>query len=175
MEGRAGSVTLEYLGNNLKNLYFLHNTFVDSAAIQLGGSGVQNNIWANNVFLKAQGPLFANMNNGTRWLGNAYQGDLGLPITSGFTPLEAGWQRPNGGLAAWQDKLARLPSAHGGYPDLPQWLDPGNDALIELDIAGQRRPVARNEKTIGCLQASSAALQRQPWTGAQAEPSYLSK
>jgi hypothetical protein len=175
LEGRAGSVTLEYLGNNRKNLYFLHNTFVDSAAIQLGGSGAQNNTWANNVFLKAQGPLFANMNNGTRWLGNAYQGDLGLPITSGFTAWDANWNRHNGGLAPWQDKLARLPLAQSAYPDLPQWLDAGNDALIELDIGGRRRPVARNEKTIGCLQASSAALQRQPLTGAQAGPSYLSQ
>jgi hypothetical protein len=128
-----------------------------------------------NVFVKAKGPLLANMNKGTQWLGNAYQGDLGLPITSGFTPLDATWQRPVGGLAAWQDKLARLPSAQAGYPELPQWLDAGNDALIELDIAGRRRPAARTDKTIGCLQASSAALQLKPLTSTQAGPSYLAK
>ena len=114
LDGRAGSVTLEYLGNNLKNLTFSHNTFVDSAAIDLGGVGAQNNVWANNVFVKAKGSLFANANSGTQWLGNAYQGDLGLPITYGFTLLDATWQRPVGGLAAWQDKLARLPSAQAG-------------------------------------------------------------
>ena len=174
-DGRAGSVTLEYLGNNLKNLTFLHNTFVDSAAIQLGGVGAQNNVWANNVFVKAQGPLLANTNNGTQWLGNAYQGDLGLPATTGFTPLDATWRRPPGGLAAWSDKLARLPSAQGVYPDLPQWLEAGNDALIALDIAGRSRPAARTEKTIGCLQASSSALELRPLTSAQAGPPYLSK
>jgi len=132
-------------------------------------------VWANNVFVKAKGPLLANMNKGTQWLGNAYQGDLGLPITSGLTPLDATWQRPVGGLAAWQDKLVRLSSAQAGYPDLPQWLDAGNDALLELDIAGRRRPAARTDKTIGCLQASSAALQLKPLTSTQAGPSYLAK
>jgi hypothetical protein len=175
LDGRAGSVTLEYLGNNLNNLNFLHNTFVDSAAVDLGGVGAQNNVWANNVFVKAKGPLLANMNKGTQWLGNAYQGDLGLSNTFGFTLLDATWQRPVGGLAAWQDKLARLPSAQGGYPDLPQWLEAGNDALLELDIAGRSRPAARTGKTIGCLQASSAALQLRPLTSTQAGPSYLVK
>ena len=159
----------------MNNLYFLHNTFVDSAAVDLGGVGAQNNVWVNNVFVKAKGLLFVNMNKGTQWLGNVYQGDLGLPITSGLTPLDAIWQRPVDGLAAWQDKLARLPPAQARYPDLPQWLDAGNDALLELDIAGRSRPSSRTEKTIGCLQASSAALQLRPLTSAQAGPSYLAK
>lgn len=151
----------------------MHNTFVDSAAVDLGGVGAQNNVWVNNVFVNAKGLLFVNMNKGTQWLGNAYQGDLGLPITSGFTPWSATLQRPVDGLAAWQDKLARLPSAQVGYPDLPQWLDAGNNALNELDIAGRSRPTSRTEKTIGCLQGSSAALQLRPLTSAQAGPSYL--
>jgi hypothetical protein len=89
-----------------------------------------------------------------------------LPVTTGFTPLDITWQRSEAGLSAWLDKLSRLPPAQSAYPNLPQRLDTGNDALIELDIAGRLRPAARTEKTIGCLQASSAALPLRPLTSA---------
>ena len=115
----------------------MHNTFVDSAAIDLGGLGAQKRVWANNVFVKEKGPLSTNANCGIQWQGNADQGDLGLPITCGSPLLDATWQGPLGGLAGWQDKLARLPSAQVGYPDLPQLLDDGNDDLIESDLATQ--------------------------------------
>ena len=103
-------------------------------------------------------------------VGQRLSGRLGLPPAAGFTRLDATWRLPEGGFKGWLDKLTPLPAPQAGYPDLPQWLDAGNDALIELDIAARRRPAARTEKTIGRLQAASADFQLRPLTSAQKCP-----
>jgi hypothetical protein len=69
----------------LNNINFVHNTFYNCADIDLGGVGPTNNTWANNIFKKSTGSIFKNANSGTTFVGNIYQGTLGISIGSGNT------------------------------------------------------------------------------------------
>ena len=82
--GKAGSVIFDYLPENLQNINFLFNTFINSAPISLGGKGAVLNSWSNNLFSNKSGPIFQDPNEGTKWIGNIYQGLLGLKTTSGL-------------------------------------------------------------------------------------------
>ena len=82
--GKAGSVIFDYLPGNLQNINFLFNTFINSAPISLGGKGPTLNSWSNNLFSNKSGPIFQDPNEGTKWIGNIYQGLLGLKITTGL-------------------------------------------------------------------------------------------
>ena len=84
ISGKAGSVVLDFIPGNLKNLNFLFNTFVNCAPIDLGGKGPLLNIWSNNLFNNKSGAIFQNPNTGTKWLGNKYQGVTGIPKTIGL-------------------------------------------------------------------------------------------
>ena len=82
--GKAGSVIFDYLPGNLQNINFLFNTFINSEPISLGGNGPTLNNWSNNLLSNKSGPIFQDPNDGTKWLGNIYQGLLGLKTTSGL-------------------------------------------------------------------------------------------
>lgn len=82
--GRAGSVIFDYIPGNLQNINFLFNTFINSAPISLGGKGPTLNNWSNNLFSYKSGQIFQDPNEGTKWVGNIYQGLLGLKTTAGL-------------------------------------------------------------------------------------------
>jgi hypothetical protein len=82
--GSMTAVSYDYISPNLKNINFVHNTFVDCGMINLG-SGATNNTWANNIFKKSSGNIFAGSTPGISWAGNIYKGTLGISIPSGMT------------------------------------------------------------------------------------------
>lgn len=81
---RDGSVIFDYIPGNLQNINFLFNTFINSAPISLGGKGAVLNRWSNNIFSNKTGLILQDLNEGTKWLGNIYQGSLGVTSFSGM-------------------------------------------------------------------------------------------
>jgi len=81
---KGGSVVFDYIQGNLQNINFLFNTFINSAPIILGGKGAVLNSWSNNLFSYKSGAIFQDPNEGTKWVGNIYQGTLGLKPISGL-------------------------------------------------------------------------------------------
>ncbi len=81
---RDGSVIFDYIPGNLQNINFLFNTFINSAPISLGGKGAVRNRWSNNIFSNKTGLILQDLNDGTKWLGNIYQGSLGVTSFSGM-------------------------------------------------------------------------------------------
>ena len=87
--GSADAVKLQYVAEYpLTNINFIHNTFVNSGEIDLGGSGPTGVTFANNIFKKNSGSIFNNSSGITSWAGNIYSGTLGISIPSGMTNVD---------------------------------------------------------------------------------------
>jgi hypothetical protein len=84
--GTMDAVTYDYVSPNLKNVNFIHNTFVECGSINLS-SGATLNTWANNIFKNSSGNIFAgSISGGISWAGNIYHGTmLGISIPTGMT------------------------------------------------------------------------------------------
>jgi len=158
---------------NLSNINFIHNTFYNCGAMDLGGNGPTNNTWANNIFRKTSGNLYSNANNGSTWVGNIYQGNIGITIPSGMTsanPFLA--LNANGyfGLTA----SSPVNNANSNYPlilDIPVLDD---DPGLLFDITGRPRPTTVTLKDVGCEEFTTGTISNRPLTLADVGPSYLS-
>jgi len=157
---------------NLSNINFIHNTFYNCGAMDLGGNGPINNTWANNIFKKTSGNLYTNANNGTTWLGNIYQGNIGITIASGMTntnPFLA--LNANG----YYDLTANSPinNANANYPAILDITNLDDDPGLLFDIAGRPRPTTVTLKDVGCEEYTSGTVSNRPLTLADVGPSYL--
>jgi len=150
--GGASSVQLEYLPGNLRNINFLFNTFHNCGPIDLGGIGPTLNHWSNNLFVKTSGPIFMAPNKSTQWLGNIYQGSLGLSATVGlkfgapkFTHKVNDYYRPI------ITSINRLSSVTGySTPSMYQGLSPLNP--LNQDLLRTARPLKTNQWDVGAIQ-----------------------
>jgi hypothetical protein len=157
---------------NLSNINFIHNTFYNCGAMDLGGNGPINNTWANNIFKKTSGNLYTNANNGTTWVGNIYQGNIGITIASGMT-------NTNPFLAlnanSYYDLTANSPinNANANYPAILDITNLDDDPGLLFDIAGRPRPTTVTLKDVGCEEYTSGTVSNRPLTLADVGPSYL--
>lgn len=150
--GGASSVYLEYLPGNLRNINFLFNTFHNCASIDLGGIGPTLNHWSNNLFVKTSGPIFMAPNRGTQWLGNIYQGSLGLPATVGLkfgAPKFA--HKANDYYRPIVTSINRLASVAGyAKPVMYEGLIPVSP--LSQDLLRSLRPLKTNQWDVGAIQ-----------------------
>lgn len=158
---------------NLSNINFIHNTFYNCGDMDLGGNGPANNTWANNIFRKSSGNLYSNANNGTTWIGNIYQGNIGINIPSGMTsanPFLA--LNANGyfGLTANSPK----DNANSNYPAILDIAILNDDPSLLFDVAGRPRPATVTLKDVGCEEFTTGTTSNRPLTLADVGPSYLS-
>jgi hypothetical protein len=157
---------------NLNNINFIHNTFYNCGAMDLGGNGPTNNTWANNIFKKSSGNLYTNANNGTTWAGNIYQGNIGISIPSGMTnanPFLA--LNANG----YFDLTANSPvnNATASYPAILDIINLDDDPGLLFDIAGRSRPATVTLKDVGCEEFTTGTVSNRPLTLVDVGPSYL--
>lgn len=82
--GLMNAVTYDYVSPNLRNINFIHNTFVEPGLISMA-EGATNNTWANNVIRASSGKILTAAPAGITWVGNLYSGALGVSIPSGLT------------------------------------------------------------------------------------------
>ena len=170
--GSMNAVTYDYISPNLRNINFIHNTFVEPGLISLA-EGATNNTWANNVIRKSSGRILTAAPAGITWVGNLYSGALGVSIPSGLTGFA------DLGLKLNADNYFGLsstsPAINSGqaFPEI--YTIPGieGDYSLALDISGRVRDAA---KDAGCAEfsATGPALNR-PLSLADVGPVYLQR
>ena len=170
--GLGTAVTYNFISPNLRNINFLHNTFVDIGLIVFE-EGATNNTWANNLFKKASGNIFRGSGLGIVWAGNLYTGTLGLTTNpSGMTSVS------DLQLALNADDYYGLSSSSvaidKGLLGLPA-IEPSEgidgDYSLALDIAGQFRD---KSKDVGSVEyGATGPVTNRPLSLADVGPSYL--
>ncbi len=171
--GRSNAITLEYVDNNLNNINFISNTFINCGAIILGGVGPVLNRWANNLFVKPTGTIFSKPNQGTQWLGNIHQGLLGIPATLG---LKAGSPRLTHKLDDYYrptvTSSTRSASVVGFViPAIYDGLAPNNP--LGLDLFQNTRPLKVSQWDVGAIQYARNSKNHSWLTAKSTGPRYV--
>lgn len=169
--GTTNAVTYDYITGNLKNINFIHNTFVDSGLISLA-SGATLNTWANNILVKSSGNIFSGSATGITWTGNMYWGaPLGVAIPS------AGMTSVNPLLALNADGYFGLtsisPAINAGsssYPSIPDIANVDDDPRLQYDASGQIRDAL---KDVGSDEFAVGGATSRPLKLSDVGPAYL--
>ncbi len=169
----ADAVSYIFVSPNLNNINFLNNTFVNCGFIDLGNTGATNNTWANNIFLKSSGKIFKNINTGTTWAGNMFQGTLGITIPSGMANVNPllitnsdGYQ----GLSSLSPAINAGSASYAAILDIPNIDD---DPNLMFDISGQSRPATAAQKDVGCDEFTTGPTTNHPLVVTEVGPFYL--
>ena len=179
------ALTLDQYSGYHNQVVISHNTFVNSAEIDLGGADVSavNIKIADNIFLKSSGAHFTNTAtyNGAlaaTFSGNIWSGgSLGLSPapTAGFTnkdPLLS--KDTNYGYYRLASSSSPALAASSGAGDaLLSITGISSDGSIATDVAGAARPSASASKDVGCQQYSSALLTASSASSAKNKPMSL--
>jgi hypothetical protein len=175
----ADAVSLVYVtptglrASNLVNINFIHNTFVDCANIDLGGTGASSNTWANNIFKKTSGSIFNSANSGTTWAGNIYQGTLGVTINSGMTATNPNLTINSDGYYGLSPSSPNN-NANSSYPAILDIASIDDDPALAFDVSGQARPTTAAQKDVGCDEYTTGTITNKPLILADVGPSYIS-
>lgn len=171
--GTMNAIAYDYVSPNLKNLNFVHNTFISSGMIDLS-SGASANTWANNVFDKDAGTIFSGSTAGISWAGNLYRGTLGVSIPAGMTySADLGLVQNSDGYIGLSSSSPAIDASSDSYPailDIP-YVD--DDPALLLDASGQARPEARTLKDVGSDEFATGATVTRPLKLSDVGPSYL--
>jgi len=176
--GSQDAVTYVYYTANttnlLKNINFIHNTFVDCGDIDLD-KGSTNNTWANNIFKKSTGNILtASSASGISWAGNIYAGTLGLSIPSGITNADPKLVKNSDGYYGLSSSSPAIDASSSSYPPILDIANIDDDPTMLLDISGRLRPLTVTLKDVGCSEYSATgALKNRPLKLSDVGPSYL--
>ena len=154
-----------------QNIHFTHNTVVNSGVIHFEGQTA--NQWANNIFSYASGNIFSGTPSGITFLGNMYQGTLGVSIPSGMTSVNPQLARNSDG---WLGLAAASPAIDAGDGTWPALMDIANvddDPTLTLDTSGQSRPASKILKDVGCDEYGVNVTLNRPLALSDVGPSYL--
>lgn len=172
--GSADALIFQYVPEYpLSNINIIHNTFVNSGKIDLGGTGPNNVTVANNIFSKATGSIFTNPNNQTTWIGNIYNGILGMTIPSGFVNAEPQFLSGASGYKILSSASPAVNAAQSGYPAILDIANIDDDPGIMMDFEGQARPLTVSLKDIGCDEYTSGAITNRPLSVSDVGPDYV--
>lgn len=158
--------------SNLNNINFIHNTFYNCGDIDLGGIGATDNTWANNIFKKTSGSIFTNLNEGTTWVGNIYQGDLNSTIPSGMFNINPFLTLNTDGYYGLSSS-SPVNNSNASYPVILNITNIDDDASLLFDISGQARPASVTLKDVGCDEFTTGTTSNHPLTLSEVGPSYL--
>lgn len=158
--------------SNLDNINFIHNTFYNCGNIYLGGTGVANNTFANNIFKKDSGAILSVLNLGTTWVGNIYQGTLGATISTGMTSTNPFLALNSEGYYGLSSN-SPINNANASYPAILDLINIDDDPNILFDISGQARPSIVTLKDVGCDEYTTGTTTNRPLTLSEVGPSYL--
>ena len=171
--GYAEAVKFDYVSPNLKNINFIHNTFIDCGEIDLGGQGPEAAVFANNIFRKTSGAVFTNPNGQTSWAGNIYSGDLGISISSGMKNANPLCVLNSDGYYGLSASSPAIDASSPDYPSILDIADLDDDPAIMYDISGQNRPADRSLKDVGCDEYTTGEIKNRPLKLSDVGPSYL--
>ena len=175
--GTMNAVTYIYYTANtpnvLKNINFVHNTFVECGMIDLD-SGATNNTWANNIFKKTTGTMFTGSASGIAWAGNVYAGSPGLAIATGMKNADPLLVRNAEAYYALTPSSPAIDAASASYPPFLDIAGVDDDPSLSLDISGQSRPANAIAKDVGCSEYNATGvITNRPLKLSNVGPSYL--
>ena len=170
--GRMEAVRYDYISPNLRNINFIHNTFVECGLIDLG-TGATNNTWANNIFKKSTGNIFSGSPTGITFSGNIYQGNLGITIPSGMTNSDPLLTINSNNYFGLSSSSPAINTASATYPAILDIAILDDDPSLLFDISGQPRPVLKSEKDIGSDEFTTGSTTNHPLVLSEVGPSYL--
>ena len=162
---------LTYAGYN-NNYNVLHNTFYKCGESEIQ-TGMTNCTWANNAFYSTSGNIFTNSGTtaGQTFVGNIYQGTLGLTIPNGMTNTDPKLALNSDGYYSIGSTSPAINASSVVYPKM--YFIPGIDTLL-LDIQGQARPVLRAQRDVGCEEYNATGtVINKPLKLTDVGPSYL--
>ena len=163
-------VYLEYFGNGYGNNFnFFHNTFYGSTANVIQ-TPLTNCTWANNIFVQTIDSIFSGSTSGQSFVGNFYQGNLGLIIDSGMINTDPNLVLNSSGFYGLVSNSPARAASSSNYPALLNLA--GIDTLL-ADIQGQKRPISRALRDVGCDQFSTDSIINAPLTLGDVGPEYL--
>ncbi|MEY4572712.1 MAG: hypothetical protein RLZ10_1960 [Bacteroidota bacterium] len=170
--GTTNAVTYDYVSPNLKNVNFIHNTFVDCGLISLS-SGATNNTWANNIFKKSSGNIFSGSSAGIAWSGNIYKGSLGISIPLGVINQDPLLTKNTENYYGLSNLSPAIDNSSTTYPAIMDIANLDDDASLSFDISGQSRSILKSEKDAGCDEFTSGNIINRPLLLTDVGPSYL--
>ena len=165
------AVTYVYISPNLKNINFIHNTFVECGMIDFD-AGATGNTWANNIFKKSSGNIFTGSASGISWAGNI-SSNLGITIPSGMTKPNPQLVLNADGYYGLASNSPAIDACSANYPAIPDIANVDDDPSLLLDISGQSRPASKTLKDVGCDEFGTNGTLNRPLGLSDVGPSYL--
>ena len=166
-------VYLEYFGTGYGNNFnLIHNTFYRCTNSKID-TALNNCTWANNIFFSDSSTIFRGTTTGQMFVGNIYQGTLGLSITSGIINTDPLLTLNSNGYYGLSSTSPAIGASSSNYPPILNIAGINNDPTILMDIEGQGRPLNANSKDIGCDQFATGNITNQPLTVCDVGPTYL--
>ena len=156
-------------GNNFN---FIHNTFYRGIPIVID-SGMKNCTWANNIFYSDSGSIFSGIKKNQTFLGNIYQGKLGMTITTGVTKANPLLAINSAGFYSITAGSPAINAAVAGYSKILAIPNINDDSTISLDIQGLHRPSTITLKDVGCDEDTTGTITNHPLQLCEVGPSYL--
>ena len=145
VSGTMNAVTYDYVTGNLKNINFLHNTFVEPGKIDLS-SGATSNTWANNIFVKNVGDIFMGSAGGINWYSNLYSGaSLGISIpVSGMRAADPKLSINADGYFSLSSASPAINAATFSISGIPDIANVDDDPTIRYDASMQFRDSSKD-------------------------------
>lgn len=166
-------VYFEYYGTGYgSNFNCIHSTFYKCAAAVIDTALIACT-WANNIFYSDSVTIFSGTTSGQTFVGNMYQGTLGLSITSGMSKLDPLLTLNPAGYYGLSATSPAIGASSAGYPAVISLSGLNNDPNILLDITGKSHPSSATLKDVGCEQYASTPGNIRPLALTDVGPSYL--
>jgi len=160
----------------LRDIYIMHNTFVGTGRVKLGGSGIAHPkrvTIANNLFDAPIKTVASNPTGNETWIGNMYTGSLGMSKQKGLQKVSSQLKKNTYSFYEIKKNSLAINSSEKGCPKLPVYkgLDP--DYSLSYDILEQNRPVGANQKDVGCQEFNADSVLKPFATHRNTGPVYL--
>jgi hypothetical protein len=172
--GKYFAIKLEnYKVDPLENIIIVHNTFVRSGEIKMGGKGdfqPQNVMLGNNLFIEPTEAIFTDFTGNETVQNNGFQWDKEF-VYQGFKPMP---EKINANIHGFYQPqypvFSKEMQLDFKLTDIPELDD---DPLIMLDIAGNMRP-PKKIRSAGCFESVFKVTDVKPYaTIRNTGPRYL--
>ncbi len=171
--GGTNPVKFEYFGSGYGNNFnMINNTFYNCIK-SIIDTGLINCTWANNIFYSDSSTILSGSNKGQNFVGNIYQGSLGLSISSGMNKINPLLVANIYNYYGLSKSSPAIGASSSNYPPILNIIGLNNDPNILLDIEGQSRPATLALKDVGCDQFTSGNIINYPLDSCQVGPFYL--
>lgn len=163
----------------VENVLIAYNTFVNTESLLLSGGGDDtaptNTTIANNIFSNTSNNNLIDDVVGTEtWIGNMYDGTLGITIpSSGMSAENLQLSLNAEGYYSIASTSPVIDNAESGYPTLPIFSELDYDTTIALDLLLNTRPSDESLKDVGCEEYSSTNVIKPHVTEENTGPDYL--